>query len=215
MLIVISHQKGGVGKSTIAWNLAIGLQNKKYDVELVDLDVQQTLFYTNEIRKQNSKLKPLIIKQFETVSDFKMYIRGDSDDRISVIDVGGFDSDMARIAIASADLVITPVSNKNFELLGVKTFEKTLKDISTAIDDTVVVKVLLNNLNPRTSKLEDLIQFLGKSSHFDLMDSILRTRADFDRSVGEGKNVIEYNKKSKASQEIKALIKETIYILNI
>lgn len=215
MLIVLSHQKGGVGKSTIAWNLATGLQNKKYDVELVDLDVQQTLFYTNEIRKQNIKLNPLIVKQFGTVSDFKMYIRGDSEKRISVIDVGGFDSDMARVAIASADLVITPVSDKNFELLGVKTFEKTLKAISVAIDDTVVVKVLLNNLNPRKSKLDDLVVFLNKSLHFELMDSILRTRADFDRSVGEGKNVIEYDKKSKASKEIKDLIKETIYILNI
>jgi len=215
MLIVLSHQKGGVGKSTIAWNLATGLQNKKYDVELVDLDVQQTLYYTNEIRKKNPKLKPLIVKQFKTVNDFKMYVRGDSEDRISVIDVGGFDSDMARVAIASADLVITPVSDKNFELLGVKTFEKTLKAISTAIDDTVVVKVLLNNLNPRKSKLDDLMAFLSKSSHFDLMDSILRTRADLDRSVGEGKNVIEYDKKSKATKEMKDLLKEVIYILNI
>jgi len=212
MLIVLSHQKGGVGKSTIAWNLATGLQNKKYSIELVDLDVQQTLFYTNEIRKQNPKLKPLIVKHFNSINDFKMYIRGDNEDRISVIDVGGFDSDMARIAIASADLVITPVSNK---ILGVKTFEKTLSAISTAIDDTVVVKVLLNNLNPRKSKLDDLIAFLNKSSHFDLMDSILRTRADLDRSVGEGKNVIEYDKNSKASKEMKALIKEVIYILNI
>ncbi len=215
MLIVLSHQKGGVGKSTIAWNLATGLQNKKYNVELVDLDVQQTLFYTNEIRKQNTILKPLLVKRFNTTSDFKMYIKGDSNKRISIVDVGGFDSDMARIAIASADLVITPVSDKNFELLGIKTFEKTLKAISAAIDDTVTVKVLLNNLNPRKSKLEDLIKFLNKSSHFELMSTILRTRADFDRSVGEGKNVIEYNKDGKASKEIKSLIKEVIYIINI
>jgi chromosome partitioning protein len=215
MLIVISHQKGGVGKSTIAWNLATGLQNKKYAIELVDLDVQQTLFYTNEIRKQNPKLKPLSVKRFDSVSDFKMYIRGDTEKRISIIDVGGFDSDMARIAIASADLVITPVSDKNFELLGVKTFEKTLKAISTAIDDTVIVKVLLNNLNPKKSKLDDLIAFLSKSSHFELLSSVLRTRADFDRSVGIGKNVIEFDKDSKAAKEIKSLIKEIIYILNI
>jgi len=215
MLIVISHQKGGVGKSTIAWNLATGLQNKKYAIELVDLDVQQTLFYTNEIRKQNPTLKPLSVKRFDSVSDFKMYIRGDNEKRISIIDVGGFDSDMARVAIASADLIITPVSDKNFELLGIKTFEKTLQAISAAIDDTVIVKVLLNNLNPKKSKLDDLIVFLSKSSHFELLDSVLRTRADFDRSVGVGKNVIEFDKDSKAAKEIKSLIKEVIYILNI
>ena len=215
MLIVISHQKGGVGKSTIAWNLATGLQNKKYAIELVDLDVQQTLFYTNEIRKQNPTLKPLSVKRFDSVSNFKMYIQGDNEKRISIIDVGGFDSDMARVAIASADLIITPVSDKNFELLGIKTFEKTLQSISAAIDDTVIVKVLLNNLNPKKSKLDDLIVFLSKSSHFELLDSVLRTRVDFDRSVGVGKNVIEFDKDSKAAKEIKSLIKEVIYILNI
>ena len=144
-----------------------------------------------------------------------MYIRGDNEKRISIIDVGGFDSDMARVAIASADLIITPVSDKNFELLGIKTFEKTLQAISAAIDDTVIVKVLLNNLNPKKSKLDDLIVFLSKSSHFELLDSVLRTRADFDRSVGVGKNVIEFDKDSKAAKEIKSLIKEVIYILNI
>jgi len=42
MIIVVSHQKVGVGKSTIAWDLATNLQ-KKYNVELVDLDIQRTL----------------------------------------------------------------------------------------------------------------------------------------------------------------------------
>jgi chromosome partitioning protein len=214
MLIVVSHQKGGVGKSTIAWNIATGLQ-KKYAVEVVDLDVQQTLFYTNEIRKSNPKLKPLIVKRFESVNDFKMYIQGDSDDRLSIVDVGGFDSDMARVAIASADLVITPVSNKNFELLGLRTFENTLDDISEAINDTVVVKVLLNNINPKKTKLDDLKEFVGKSKYFDLLDTILRTRVDYDRSVGQGKNVIEYDKSSKASSEVKSLLKELKAILKL
>ena len=53
MIIAISHQKGGVGKSTIAWNLAIALQ-KKYKVELVYLDIQKTLTYTNKIRKNQT-----------------------------------------------------------------------------------------------------------------------------------------------------------------
>ncbi|HHB94151.1 MAG TPA: ParA family protein [Campylobacterales bacterium] len=55
MLIVVSHQKGGVGKSTIAWNLATILQ-ESFNVELVDLDIQKTLTYANEIRKQQPKL---------------------------------------------------------------------------------------------------------------------------------------------------------------
>jgi len=212
MTIAISHQKGGVGKSTIAWNLATALQ-KKYNVELVDLDIQKTLTYTNEIRANQTNLKPLTIRNFTTPEDFKKYINGDHDDRLSIIDIGGFDSSMNRLAIITADLVITPVSDKSFELLGIKSFEKVLGELSKLIDEDIVVRVLLNNINPKKSKLEELKTFIESSKHFHLLETILRSRADFDKSAGLGKNVIEYNQDSKASKEIKKLLKELIKIL--
>lgn len=212
MTIAISHQKGGVGKSTIAWNLATALQ-KKYNVELVDLDIQKTLTYTNEIRANQTNLNPLIIRNFTTPEDFKKYINGDHDERLSIIDIGGFDSSMNRLAIITADLVITPVSDKSFELLGIKSFEKVLGELSKLIDEDIVVRVLLNNINPKKSKLDELKTFIESSKHFYLLETILRSRADFDKSAGLGKNVIEYNKDSKASKEIKKLLKELIKIL--
>lgn len=212
MTIAISHQKGGVGKSTIAWNLATALQ-KKYNVELVDLDIQKTLTYTNEIRANQTNLNPLIIRNFTTPEDFKKYINGDHDERLSIIDIGGFDSSMNRLAIITADLVITPVSDKSFELLGIKSFEKVLGELSKLIDEDIVVRVLLNNINPKKSKLAELKTFIESSKHFHLLETILRSRADFDKSAGLGKNVIEYNKDSKASKEIKKLLKELIKIL--
>ncbi len=213
MTIAISHQKGGVGKSTIAWSLATALQ-KKYNVELVDLDIQKTLTYTNEIRANQTNLKPLTIRNFTTPEDFKKYINGDHNRRLSIIDIGGFDSSMNRLAIITADLVITPVSDKSFELLGIKSFEKVLSELSKLIDEDIIVRVLLNNINPKKSKLDELKTFIESSKHFHLMETILRSRADFDKSAGLGKNVIEYNKDSKASKEIKKLLKELIKILN-
>ncbi len=214
MIVAISHQKGGVGKSTIAWNLALALQ-KKYDVELVDLDIQKTLTYTNEIRKNQTKLKPLKIKTFRNAEDLKRYINSDSDDKLSIIDLGGFDSTMNRIAIITADLVITPVSDKNFELLGLKSFEQILSQLSELIDGDLKVKVLLNNLNPQKSKLDKLRAFIEKSEYFELLDTVLRSRIDYDKSAGRGQSVLEYDKDSKAAKEIKSLSKEIQNILNI
>lgn len=214
MIIAISHQKGGVGKSTIAWNLALALQ-KKYDVELVDLDIQKTLTYTNEIRKNQTKYKPLKIKTFQSAEELKRYINSDSDERLSIIDLGGFDSTMNRIAIITADLVVTPVSDKSFELLGLKSFEGILSQLSGLIEGDLKVKVLLNNINPQKSKLNKLKTFIEKSKHFELLDTVLRTRVDYDRSAGGGKSVMEYKKDSKAASEIKALVKEVKKILNI
>ena len=214
MIIVVSHQKGGVGKSTIAWNLATNLQ-KTYQVELVDLDIQKTLTYTNEIRKQNKKLKPLTVKSFSTPEDLKKYIQGDNDERLSIIDVGGFDSSMNRLALVLSDIIITPVSDKSFELLGIKTFEKIIEQLNDLVDHEIKVKVLLNNLNPKKSKLDGLKNFITKSPYFELLDTVLRNRADYDKSAGEGKNVIEYKAESKAAKEIRELTKEIKNILNI
>jgi len=214
MIIVVSHQKGGVGKSTIAWNLATLLQ-EQYFVELVDLDIQKTLTYANELRKKGNNLEPLNIKNFETPQDFKKYIDKDSDKKISIIDVGGFDSSMNRLAIVVADLIITPVSDKSFELLGIKTFEKTLIELNSLVEHDIKVKVLLNNLSPQKSKLDDLKTFITKSPHFELLESVLRHRVDFDKSAGEGKNVVEYDITSKATKEVISLIKEIKMILNI
>jgi chromosome partitioning protein len=45
MVISLTNQKGGVGKSTVAQNLAYGLYKKKYTVLLIDLDPQCNLTY--------------------------------------------------------------------------------------------------------------------------------------------------------------------------
>ena len=214
MIIVVSHQKGGVGKSTIAWNLATALQ-EKYRVELVDLDIQRTLTYANEIRKQHQNLTPLTIRHFNTPKDLKKYIQGDSKERLSIIDVGGFDSSMNRLALVLADIIITPVSDKSFELLGIKTFEKIISQLDELVEHDIKVKVLLNNLNPQKSKLDGLKTFIEKSPYFELLETVLRNRSDYDKSAGEGKNVIEYKAESKASKEIKKLTKEIRKILNI
>ena len=213
MIIAISHQKGGVGKSTIAWNLAIALQ-KKYTVELVDLDIQKTLTYTNEIRKHQTKYTPLHIRTFQDAEELKKYINNDSDEKLSIIDLGGFDSTMNRITIITADLVITPVSDKSFELLGLKSFEGILSQLSELIEGEIKVKVLLNNINPQKSKLKKIKTFIEKSPHFELLDTVLRTRVDYDKSSGAGESVIECKKDSKAAHEIKSLVKEVKNILN-
>ncbi len=207
MIISISHTKGGVGKSTIAWNLATEL-NRKYLVEVVDLDFQKTLTYTNEFRD-----KPLIVKHFETLKELEKYIFLDNDKRISIIDVGGFDSDMNRMAMIMSDLVITPVSDSGTELLGLMRFEKILDEISKVVGEEIKTTVLINDINPSKTKIEDLTDYIKNNKHFDLFDTVLRTRADYSKALDLGLSVREYKEDGKASKEFKEFVKEVKTII--
>lgn len=209
-IITIAHQKGGVGKSTIALNLAIEL-NKKYDLKVIDLDYQKSITIFNETRKEKN-LKPLNIIHIENQKELINVLKNNNE--LILIDSGGFDSDLNRIAIVGADLIITPVSNNLIEIYGLEAFKKILHELKE-IEPEVKSYILLNNIDPKATKaLKELKKYIQKNKeYFSLFDSILRRRVDFAKSFEKGKNVIEMDKKSKASKELKKLIKDIETIL--
>jgi len=202
MIIVIAHTKGGVGKSTIAWNIATAL-NSSQNIEVVDLDFQRTLTYINEYRD-----KQLVVKSFNTLKAFESYLRADNNQRISIVDVGGFDSEINRMAMVIADLIITPVSDANTELLGLIRFDKILKEISQAIGENIKVSILLNNINPQKKNLDELKNHIKENELFTLFDTILRTRADYGKALDNGLGIIEYKKESKGAAEMESFLTE-------
>jgi chromosome partitioning protein len=206
MIIAVSHSKGGVGKSTISFNLAVTL-SKWFKVELVDLDFQQNTTKNNARRGRNG-LKPLPILTFNNIDKYKNYVRNDSDDKVSVVDVGGFDSDINRLVILTSDIVITPVSEEVNDLEGLQHFNGILEKMSNKVGQDINVNVVLNAISPHKTKLEKLKKHIQKSERFNLLDSVLRRRADYSKGLGVGKSVIEFNKESKASDEFLAFAKE-------
>lgn len=213
MILTLSHQKGGVGKSTVAWNLAVyfsGIINTR----IVDLDTQRSLTVTNALRQEQG-LQPIPMIHFNTAEELAEYAAADSDDVLTIIDSGGFDSAFNRVAIIASDLLITPVSDKPFDLMGLQKYEEILKSLSVIQGETIKTHVLFNNINPAMKRFGELVEFICTSDHFDLMVSILRQRVDIAHSVGEGKSIKEYRIFSKADQEMDELIVEIKSILNI
>ena len=210
-IITIAHQKGGVGKSTIALNLAVEL-SKKYKLSVIDLDYQKSITIFNETRKEKG-LKPLDIIQIDTQNELIDFLKQTDD--LVLIDSGGFDSDLNRIAIIGADLIITPLSNNLIEIYGLEAFKRILKDLKE-VEPNIKSNVLLNNVNPQAKKSIRELQAYIKSNneYFELFETVFRRRADFAKSFEEGKSVIEIDKKSKAAKELKNLIKEIKRILN-
>jgi chromosome partitioning protein len=206
MIITISHQKGGVGKSTLAYNIALELA-RKHNVEVIDLDVQQTVTAYNQIRAEMGQT-PLPVHIFTTAEELEFYFESLDEETIVVIDSGGFDSSLNRFAILVSDFIITPVSSEFTEILGLQKYESILRELSEQSGSTIVTNVVLNKTNPNQKKFDEVNEFIRSSKHFSLMDSMMRRRVDFANSVAYGFSVRELDKKSESTKELKEFIKE-------
>jgi len=209
-VITIAHQKGGTGKSTISLNLAVEL-SKKHSLKVIDLDYQKSLTIFNSIRKEKN-LNSLEIIHYNSQKELMKFL--DNNEDLILIDSGGFDSDLNRIAILGADLIITPVSDNLIELYGLEAFKKILQELKE-INQGLKSFILLNRVEPRATKfLQELEKYIkSNSDYFTLLEAVIRRRVDFAKSFELGKSVVEIDKNSKASMELNKLINNIETIL--
>lgn len=205
-IIAIAHQKGGVGKSTIASNLVVEL-SKQFTTSILDLDVQQSLtaFATARAAKGHSTLN---ILQAPSSSQELMKLIDEEISDYLVIDTGGFDMDTQRIAMFAADLIITPVSDSPMELHGLSVFSKTIAKLQDA-RPTIKATVLLNKVHQFAGKsLNILLSDIKENAQmFDTFDTILRDRKDYKEAYFFGQSVCEYAENT-ACKEIQSLLHE-------
>lgn len=206
MIINVSHQKGGVGKSTIAFNIAIEL-SKTFKIKMIDLDTQETVTAYNRIRKimGQSALKVHSFINDEEMIDF---LNNQDENAIIIIDSGGFDSAMNRVAIAVSDFIITPVSADFTDILGLEMYSNIIKDVSDQINRNVTSHIVLTKVSPQQKYFHEVENFINASKYFHLMESRLCRRVDFATSVAHGFSVIELDDSSKSSEELTMLLNE-------
>lgn len=206
MIITIAHQKGGVGKSTLAVNLAIMLQRKLGEpVDLIDMDMQQsaTLFDKRRIKNGLAGMNVLHATSIDAIKAAK------KKSSYTIIDVGGFDADINRAAIAAADVVITPVSDSTIELDGLQSFRSKIIAEIRKIKPDIKATVLLNRVHQFASKsLEEIFEYARAKEEFDIFETVIRDRSEFKKSFEFGKSVEEFAPGSKAAEEIHQLIRE-------
>lgn len=206
MVVLFSHQKGGVGKSTTAINHAYSK-----GCPIIDLDSQNSSMLFNQLRKMQNKesldcYTPNSINEFnEMIKEYKA-----NKENMIIIDSGGYDSEINRLALISADIIITPVGASQIELFGLQKFRGILNEASEATGTSVKTHVLINNVDSRSKKkINELQEYISKNkNYFNLLDSIIHSRVDFKNAYGDGLTVEELDKDSKASQEIDSLVKE-------
>lgn len=209
MIITVCNSKGGVFKTGTAFNLTILLS--KYNPVLVDLDSQKSGTYLNNIRQQFTA--PIKVATISHEKELEQIIEKSNNENMYIIDTGGFDSSLTRIAIITADVLLSPTSGYVVDLLGLNRFESILKELSQAKGEPIITNVFINDVSPSAKNFDEIKDFINSSEHFNLLNSIIRTRADFPNAINKGLSVKEFNPVGKATLEFKALTKEIEKIL--
>lgn len=210
MIVAVCNSKGGVFKTGTALNLAVFL-NDLHPI-LVDLDSQKSITYLNNIRQQTKpSLNTIAINNEDQL---EVIINQSNASNLFIIDTGGFDSALTRIAIITADILITPTSGHVVDLLGLNRFETILKELSHVKGKIITTNVFINNVNPTIKKFSEVQDFINSSENFNLLNSIIRTRADYPNSINKGLAVNEFNPIGKASIEFKFLVNEITKLLS-
>jgi chromosome partitioning protein len=128
-VIVFANEKGGVGKSTLAFHTAVALANAGRRVAVIDLDqCQATLSQALTNREATSRLlkidlptpRHVRLTQQSGAMLSQEIARIGSDCSHVLIDVAAGDSPIARRAVAMADTLVTPVNSSfaDLDLLG-------------------------------------------------------------------------------------------------
>jgi len=211
-VISFAHQKGGVGKSTLCFNAAAYLKTKGR-TRIADLDVQETATNLNLLRDIN-KLEIFDVEKATTNEELiALFQKAEQEDiEYLCVDCGGFDADINRVAISYSDIIITPVSTRPIEILGLGKFIQILQETEEDSKKCITATVVINNIHPSLKDIQIISDLCDEQPNkIKLAKSKVRARAAFVASTAIGGSVFDRNfDEGKAQKEIIAVCKEII-----
>ena len=210
-VFVVANTKGGVGKSTVACNLAVNFSIKDRNVLLVDTDIQESSISFRAMREKDD-IKSISIKTPTIHKDIKSFKNFD----IVVIDAGGRDNGVLRSAILSAayGVIIVPTLPSVYDLWAT---EDTLKIIQDArVYQKIKSYILINQVIKANivKETKEALNELIVKYEMKLLNASIFSRVVYRNSIKEGKGAIEMADK-KAKEEMEQLTTELSDITNI
>ena len=176
-IILITHQKGGVGKSTLTFNLAQNIAANSR-VAVLDFDLQGSL---NQLE--------------ELVTDFKIIPYQDKLESISelqydfiFIDTPPYLSNHLAKLISISDLIIVPTKAGILDLLAIKSTLAIIEQEKRTMDTLVVFNMIKPNTTLTLDILIGLEEYNVKIATTHISDLVAFTRSVLLRGVSNDKN---------------------------
>jgi len=201
MIVGVLSQKGGVGKTTIAINLAATLSVAKYRVLLVDADPQGSALAWSSARDKNP-LFPVVGMAKPTLHRDLPEIAKDYD--VVVIDGAPRVNDLGRAAILASDLVLIPVQPSPYDVWAAAETVQLIREAQQFKPD-IKGAFVINRKIANTAIGRDVGAALAEFSDIPVLPTAISQRVVFAESAASGLSVIEAAPASDAAREVMML----------
>jgi chromosome partitioning protein len=202
MIISIQNQKGGVGKTTLAIQLAFGLSGK-HRVLLVDADPQGSARDWAASRKDALPFdlvamdRPLLHRDLPSIARDYHYVFIDGPPRISEI---------VRSAILASDFALIPIQPSPYDVWAAQETVKLIREASL-FKEKLKSSFVINRKIVNTIIGRDITEAL-KGYEMPVLETTVAQRVIFAESAARGKTVLELEPQGPAAMEIKNVLKE-------
>ena len=210
-IITVGSTKGGVGKTTLALNIAIARAMQGRDVWLIDADRQGTASTALAIRGEAGRLPAIATAHYPEGGALRSQVlhqREKFED--IVIDAGGRDSTALRAALVLSDIVLVPFQPRSIDVWAVADIAALIKE-ARAVRDGLTAYAFLNLADTSGSDNREAAEALVDYPEIQYLDTPIRRRKSIANAAGNGMSVLELMPKDeKAIAELNALL-EAIY----
>ena len=208
MIISVINLKGGVGKTTIAVNLAVAFAHRGKKVCIIDTDKEQLSAVKWSGQRDDDKPTVSVITVGEKlVREVQTHAKNFD---IVVLDGSPQLGELANNTLIVSDLVIVPVANSVLEFWSMDNFAdrfKQAKQLKEGVGGNIIGLCVFNRYNDKQNLSKEMKEALKQFPEFEPMDTTIADRVAYKEAMMQGLGVVEY-KDPKAKKEVEDLANE-------
>lgn len=156
-VISVLNHKGGVGKSTIATNIAGYFANEGHNVLIGDFDTQQSSRNWLEMRPENTA--PILTWE---IKEGQLLSPPEGTSHIIIDSPAGLRASSLKKLVSLSDKIIVPLKPSIFDMMSAKSFLEEIIEMINEQEKPIDLCIIGNMIDARTKSSEQLAKFVAE-----------------------------------------------------